>query len=557
MADVDLQESPLQLGVKFLKYDVAGVIGRGGFAWVYRGHDSFMGRDVAIKILHRKGGVTDDMLRRGQAEAKLLSRLRHSNIVEIYDAGVSEQNLLYIIMELLVGRSLSSALHELGQLTLGEGLPLFLEIADAFETAHRMGAIHRDIKPENIFVTEGNHGKVLDFGIAKITDGGNPLTTNQGMMIGTMKYMSPEQVQGQRVTPSSDIYCLGLVMYEAFSGIHPCFVNTDDASYRALAYKQVVEIPPSLDSVAKGIPRELSRLVDRCISKRVSERYQSMAELVKALQACLAKVQRDGAPLTDAPRDLAGLTRQANMTPPFSPVNTDRRVLVRPNDVEVPREVVEDVAPVPAAPVPTHTLPGQGEPHLATLEMPPRPQSPASPRAAIEKKVVSPSPQLGTPVIAPPVARSVSSRPVPRTKPRLRARANKSWWTAILVGGITGSALFASGTHWYYNYVVSKQRHATVVSGESVAAGSAIVGVVSVTPLQEVTFVAAPPASVHSAAKTVTLPPTAVSSNSPSTTTPKPKKAKPNSMDAKLKAFQAEQAADKQWDPTVPLFPPQ
>lgn len=523
MGDIDLQESPLQLGGKFLKYEVASVIGRGGFAWVYRGHDAFMGRDVAIKILHRKGGVTEDMLRRGQAEAKLLSRLRHPHIVEIYDAGVSEQNLLYIIMELLVGRSLSSALQTLGQLTLSEGLPLFLEIADAFETAHRMGAIHRDIKPENIFVTAKNHAKVLDFGIAKITDGANPQTTNQGLMIGTMKYMSPEQVQGQRVTPSSDIYCLGLVMYEAFSGIHPCFVNTEDASYRALAYKQVVEIPPSLDSIAKGIPRDLSRLVDRCISKRVSERYQSMAELVKALLACWAKVQHaeqnDRSAPVEPPRDLAGLEQLTNRAAQFSPVSMDRRVL----------------APPPPTPAPTHTLRVQGAIRVATVERPPQ---------------RTPSPHQGTPVIAPPVSRSVPARPIRVPTEPAKSRGNALWWSAILVGGVLGSVVFASGTHWYYNYLVSQRQNES----------SAVV----VTPISETAQVtpkaaAAPPQVVSVVVPPIALPSAssvrvAISATVPSTAAPKPKKAKPSSMDAKLKAFQAEQAAEKQWDPDEPIF---
>jgi serine/threonine protein kinase len=490
MVDIELNESPLQLGGKFLKYDVSSVIGRGGFAWVYRGYDAFMGRDVAIKILHRKGGVTDDMLRRGQAEAKLLSRLRHPHIVEIYDAGVSDQNLLYIIMELLVGRSLNSVLQSESRLTLSEGLPLFLEIADAFETAHRMGAIHRDIKPDNIFVTDGNHAKVLDFGIAKITDGSNPLTTNQGMMIGTMKYMSPEQVQGQRVTPSSDIYCLGLVMYEAFGGIHPCFVNTDDASYRALAYKQIVEIPPSLESIAKGIPRELSRLVDRCISKRISERFQSMAELVKALQACAAKLQRDGA---------------------------------------APRVVIENVAP-------------------------PKPE-----QKSIEQKPPEPEqkpPPLATPAAVPPVSRSVPVQQVHNAKLRANTRGNGLWWSAILAGGVLGSVAFAGGTHWFYGYLVSQRRNLASDVVRRAAAESVNVPPTVAVASREPSSSAVPPppaaSSVAIAPSVVT--PVAASSRAPSTPTRKTKKAKLNSMDAKLKAFEAEQAAERQWDPTVPIF---
>jgi serine/threonine-protein kinase len=214
---------PLRLGEKFQKYVIRRLVGRGGHAWVCHGHDPFLERDVAIKVLHRPGGATRDMLRRGHAEAKLLYRLKHPNIVEVLDAGITDEGLLYIVMELLEGRTLREILRARGRLSVRDALPLFVRMTEGVEAAHSAGAIHRDLKPENVFLLHDNTPKILDFGIAKLVDSAG-ITTEKDVLHGTMLYMAPEQLDGYRATARSDVYAFGLTLYETLVGRHPCLL---------------------------------------------------------------------------------------------------------------------------------------------------------------------------------------------------------------------------------------------------------------------------------------------------------------------------------------------
>ncbi len=308
---------PVEVGEKFLKYAVLELIGRGGHAWVYRCRDDFMSREVAIKILHRPvGGVTPEMVKRGQAEAKLLHRLKHRNIVDVFDAGVTEHGLVYIVMELLRGRTLRSALQACGKLTVDEVLGLFEEIANGVELAHQERAIHRDLKPENVFLCEGNRPKVLDFGIAKFVDAA-AWTTRRDIVHGTMLYMSPEQLYGFGVSCRSDVYSLGLMMYEALLGQHPYFLAKESPNVKQMAWIVATYAPPALDTLDITIPASLARLVARAMSKNSEERFKTMAELATALAACRERYRGEQLQ-APAGRDLSSL--EVRRAPTLSPV---------------------------------------------------------------------------------------------------------------------------------------------------------------------------------------------------------------------------------------------
>lgn len=278
---------PLEVGSKFVGYEIRGLIGQGGHACVFHGYDSFMAQHVAIKVLYRPGGVTKEMMQRGQAEAQLLNRLRHPNIVEVTRAGI-EDGLLFIVMELLRGRSLRTILDQEGRLAVEEVLFLAAQIADAAAAAHDHKAIHRDLKPDNVFITEANKVKVVDFGIAKLVDHA-AWTTQKNIVLGTMLYMSPEQVQGLNLTPQSDIYALGLIMYTALFGRHPCMIGIEAATFAELTRIQVTRNPPALDELDPRIPSYVARLVGRAISKRPEDRPATMREFAAAIRASLER----------------------------------------------------------------------------------------------------------------------------------------------------------------------------------------------------------------------------------------------------------------------------
>lgn len=289
----DARQGPLRVGDKFLKYEIRGLVGKGGHAWVYHGHDPFLEQTVAIKVLHRPGGVTEDMRRRGQAEARLLYRLKHPHIVEVVDAGITEQGLLYIVMPLLEGRTLRDIVRARNKIPIAEALPLFLQMTDGVAAAHGAGVIHRDLKPENVFVLYDNTPKILDFGIAKVVDSAG-FTTEKDVLHGTLLYMSPEQLDGYRATARSDVYALGLMLYEVLLGTHPCLLRNPSPTVRELALIHKVSVPPWLNELDPAIPTYIARVVDRAITKLPEQRFESMAAFGAAIRDCLAQFRALG-----------------------------------------------------------------------------------------------------------------------------------------------------------------------------------------------------------------------------------------------------------------------
>jgi serine/threonine protein kinase len=340
-------DGPLEIGALFLgKYEVLALIGRGGHACVYHAVNSFMGRHVAIKVLHRPGGIDRDALRRGQAEAQILNRLRHPNIVEVSDAGLTEDGLLYIVMELLEGRSLREVLNQHGSLDVHEVLALATEIAEGLHAAHVTGAIHRDLKPENVFVTRKDGIKILDFGIAKVADAA-AWTTDKDVAHGTALYMSPEQLQLAKLTPRSDIYALGVVMYEALLGRHPVPMQIDSPNPTVWEISRAVltREPPMLDELDARIPRNVAALVNRAMAKQPEQRFDTMATVAQALRECRSawRAYAEVHGITVTSRDLAAGPVSA---PPSA---------AKPRPSARPPPVEKLLTPGTAAPVTTRT----------------------------------------------------------------------------------------------------------------------------------------------------------------------------------------------------------
>ena len=281
----DLHLAPgLQLG----PYVIEARLGAGGMGEVYRAKDKRLRRTVAIKVLPPHLSGTTNPQERLEREAEAISSLNHPHICTLYDIGRQDE-MDYLVMELLEGETLSQRLKR-GALPLAEVMEFAIQIASALEAAHSKGIIHRDIKPANIFVVGGAQVKVLDFGLAKLRErapGSHAETatmekslTNTGVIVGTVSYMSPEQALGQRVDPRTDVWSLGVVLYEMLSGRVP-FTGDRDAS---ILYSVVHEEPKPLKDVHPGLPSELQQIVSRALKKDVKARYASAAEMGEDLK---------------------------------------------------------------------------------------------------------------------------------------------------------------------------------------------------------------------------------------------------------------------------------
>ena len=265
-------------------YTVRELIGTGGMANVYKavvgpGGPVPAGTVVAVKVLRREFMHDPDLVRRFKNESKAISLLNHPNIVKVYDVSVSE-NLQYIVMEYVDGMTLREYLNERGgKLTSRETVHFISQILKALDHAHRNGVVHRDIKPQNIMLLDNGQLRMMDFGIARISRAENQLTGGKAM--GSVHYISPEQAKGDETDFTSDIYSVGVMMYEMLSGHLP--FDADDVV--EVAIKQISDKPQSLQELAPNVPHGLVEITERAMAKRPDNRYASAAEMLSALNA--------------------------------------------------------------------------------------------------------------------------------------------------------------------------------------------------------------------------------------------------------------------------------
>jgi eukaryotic-like serine/threonine-protein kinase len=276
---------PLSPGVRLGPYEILDAIGAGGMGEVYRGRDTRLGREVAIKILPSTFSEDAQRLNRFEQEARVLSALNHANLLSIYDVG-SHQRIHYFVCELLEGQTLRASLLE-GKPPLRKVLDYAVQIAEGLAAAHEKGAVHRDLKPENIFITSDGRVKILDFGLAKqdpVADSEETRTlaslTEPGVVLGTVGYMSPEQVRGKPADSRSDIFSFGAILYEMLSG-RRAFIRGSTAEIMHAILK---EDPAELVTPGSRISPAADRLVRRCLEKSPAERFQSAHDLAFALE---------------------------------------------------------------------------------------------------------------------------------------------------------------------------------------------------------------------------------------------------------------------------------
>lgn len=260
------------------RYEIVSELGGGGMARVYRGQDRLLNRNVTIKILREQYASDKEFLARFQREAQAVASLSHPNVVSIYDVG-QEDDLHYLIMEYVEGRSLKDLISERAPLPPLEAIDISLQICDALEHAHENGVIHRDIKPHNILITRNGRVKVTDFGIAQAV---SEVTMSQsGTMIGSVHYLAPEQARGGVIGATADIYSLGIVLYEMLTGDLPFHGETPVA----VALKHLQENPRPVRELNPNVPPALERVVMRTLKKDPARRYPSAAALRSDLLA--------------------------------------------------------------------------------------------------------------------------------------------------------------------------------------------------------------------------------------------------------------------------------
>ena len=268
------------------RYEIIEKIGNGGMATVYKAKCHVLNRYVAVKVLRDEFTTDEEFIKRFAAEAQSAASLTHPNIVSIYDVG-HEDNLYYIVMELIKGKTLKQIINEDGKLPWKWSLNIASQIASALETAHRNKIIHRDIKPHNIIITEDGIAKVTDFGIAKVVS--NSTITAFGATIGSVHYFSPEHAKGGYTDEKSDIYSLGVVMYEMLTGQVP--FDADTAVSVALKHMQEEPIEPM--ELNPDIPKAVNDIIMKAMQKDTGLRYQSATEMLKDINMALKRPDGD------------------------------------------------------------------------------------------------------------------------------------------------------------------------------------------------------------------------------------------------------------------------
>src|SRR5580700_6859116 len=301
------------IGETLRHYRIDAKLGAGGMGVVYRALDSHLDRPVAIKVLPAAALGNADRRARFAQEAKSASALSHRNIITIYDVDTGQvdgQPVDFIAMEYVAGKTLDKLIGRKG-IRLNEALSYAIQIADGLVAAHNAGIVHRDLKPANVIVNEKGEVKILDFGLAKLTEAQEPdvfavtqsvhmdavLRTEAGTIIGTVAYMSPEQADGHPVDARSDIFSFGAVLYEMVTGRRAFLGDSKLSTLASVLHSE----PVPLGQLGQGIPRDVERIISRCLRKDPQRRWQSMADIKVALEDVMEELESGKLAMAEGP----------------------------------------------------------------------------------------------------------------------------------------------------------------------------------------------------------------------------------------------------------------
>jgi len=269
------------------RYQIIEELGKGGMGKVYRVLDKKLKEEIALKLIKPEIASDKKTVERFSNELKIARKIGHKNVARMFDLN-EEQGTHYITMEYVRGEDLKRLIRKIGQLSAGQAIPIAIQVCEGLSEAHRLGVVHRDLKPQNVMVDEGGNARIMDFGIARSLESKG--ITGAGVMVGTPEYMSPEQVEGKEAGQSSDIYSLGVILYEMVTGRVPFEGDTPFT----IGVKHKSEMPKAPKDLNEQIPEDLSAVIMRCLEKAKEKRYQSAGEVRSELE----NIQR-GIPTTE------------------------------------------------------------------------------------------------------------------------------------------------------------------------------------------------------------------------------------------------------------------
>lgn len=278
------------------RYEVLGELGQGAMGVVYKAKDPLIDRVVAIKTINLGLALDEKEEYEGRfyQEAKAAGRLNHPNIVTIYDVGKSG-DVAYIAMEFLQGRELRDIMNDSGMLPVDQVLDIVAQVAQGLAYAHEHDIVHRDVKPSNIMVVRDGHVKITDFGIARMAS--SAVRTQTGMVLGSPKYMSPEQVMGKAIDQRSDIFSLGVMLYEMLTGQAPF----SGENVNAIMYQTLNAVPAPPSTLNPAVPEMANFIVAKALAKKLEDRYRNAKDLAVDLRACRDTLPRSGKPIDVSP----------------------------------------------------------------------------------------------------------------------------------------------------------------------------------------------------------------------------------------------------------------
>src|SRR5205809_479192 len=278
------------------RYELEEVVGHGGMSSVYRAHDSLLERYVALKVLHQQYNEDEDFVERFKREARSVAQLQHPNIVTVIDRG-EEDGRQYIVFEFIDGENLKELVVRKGRLDVHDALEIALEVAQGLAFAHEHGLVHRDVKPQNVLLNGDGRAKVTDFGIARSLDVEHGVTQT-GTVLGTSNYIAPEQASGEPVDAHTDVYSLGVVLFELLTGKLPF----EGDNFVAIAMQHINEPAPDVRTFRRDIPPRVAQAVSRALEKDPERRFPTMDAFASELEAALSAPEGDtGATMVIAP----------------------------------------------------------------------------------------------------------------------------------------------------------------------------------------------------------------------------------------------------------------